>query len=129
MPSIHHKPINLVQISFSAAFLAMCLTVSVSSQVLAASDNPEAVNILLKEYQASSGRNFSPETGKTLWYQSFEHNKSPVQRSCVDCHGKDLTQPGRHVRTNRAIEPLARSVHPERLSSEKQIPKCLRRRC
>ena len=129
MPSIHHKRINPVQISFSAAFLAMWLAVGVSSQVLAANDNPEAVNTLLKEYEASGGQNFSPEAGKTLWSKSFEHNKSPVQRSCVDCHGKDLTQPGRHVRTNRTIEPLAPSVNPERLSSEKKIRKWLKRNC
>ncbi len=63
---------------------------------------------------------FSAEHGALAW--SAEHQPEGGEaRSCAACHGTDLTRPGKHLRTGKAIEPMAPSVNPKRLSSERGI--------
>ncbi len=62
--------------------------------------------------------------GQQLW-QSSDYK----QRSCVDCHGTDLSQPGKHLRTGKTIAPMSPAVNPKRLSKPKKTEKWFKRNC
>ncbi|MBK1702340.1 DUF1924 domain-containing protein [Thiococcus pfennigii] len=67
--------------------------------------------------------------GAAAWVAEHRPGGGAPVRSCVTCHGDDLTKPGRHAVTGKAIEPLAPSVNPERLSDPANVEKWLRRNC
>ena len=86
----------------------------------------DAVAELLSRYGAGGTAEFSAERGRTLWTEVRGERSAG---SCADCHTGDLTRPGRHVRTGKAIEPLAPSVNPERLTDPARIEKWFLRNC
>ncbi|MCP4267412.1 MAG: DUF1924 domain-containing protein, partial [Candidatus Brocadiaceae bacterium] len=45
------------------------------------------------------------------------------------CHGSDLNQAGKHVRTNKLIKAMAPSANPERYTKVKKIKKWFLRNC
>ena len=49
--------------------------------------------------------------------------------SCASCHGPDPVRPGRHVRTGKAISPLAPAADPERFTSTAKVEKWFARNC
>lgn len=67
-------------------------------------------------------------TGAAGWVKEYPQADGSV-RSCVTCHGRDLTQPGRQASTGKVIEPLAPSVNPQRLTDQAKIDKWLLRNC
>lgn len=83
----------------------------------------EAVDRLLEQYQAEGAGGFSAADGAALWRQSFDG------RSCTSCHTADPKQAGRHRVTGKAIQPMAPSVNPDRLSDVGQVRKWLLRNC
>lgn len=108
--------------------LLLVMLLSLSAAAQAQTGNP-VVDRLLEEYQSQGATNFSAANGGRLWEQSFEHSKAPTARSCTQCHGNDIRQSGKHIRTKRVITPLAPSTNPERLTREKKIRKWLKRNC
>lgn len=100
--------------------LTMGCLLGLSMSSIAAED---AVSSLLKSYQAEGASAASAEQGKQQWQQK------QGDRSCVDCHGTDLTQAGKHVRTSKVIQAMAPSVNPKRLSDAKKIEKWFKRNC
>jgi mono/diheme cytochrome c family protein len=66
--------------------------------------------------------------GAAAWTREYPQPDGSA-RSCASCHTEDLTQPGRHARTGKPIEPLAPSVNPERLTDPKEVEKWLYRNC
>lgn len=83
-----------------------------------------AVDTLLMEYASAQGVGaFDAAQGEARWYAS------QAERSCTSCHGMDLNVAGRHHKTGKVIEPMARSVNPERLTEVKKIRKWLLRNC
>ncbi len=89
----------------------------------------DAVSDLEKSYQAKGAGPFSVAAGEALWNQSFTDAKSGKKRNCTTCHGTDLTQPGKHARTGKVIEPMAVSANPKRLTEVKKIKKWFVRNC
>ncbi len=89
----------------------------------------DAVSELQAGYQAKGAGPFSAAAGEALWNKPFKDAKSGKERSCVTCHTADLTQSGKHVRTGKAIEPMAPSVNPKRLTEIKKIKKWFVRNC
>ena len=89
----------------------------------------DAVSELEAEYQAQGGTNFSTAAGEALWNKEFVDAKKGDTRSCTTCHTADLTQPGKHAQTGKAIEPMAPTVNPKRLTEVKQIKKWFVRNC
>jgi len=83
----------------------------------------DAVLNRLENYQQQGAEAPNAERGKAFWIT--ENNG----RACAQCHGADVTRPGKHVRTSKPIEPMAPSVNPSRLSDEKTIEKWLLRNC
>jgi mono/diheme cytochrome c family protein len=67
--------------------------------------------------------------GAAAWTKEYPQTDGSPPRSCVACHGRDLTQPGRHAVTNKVIEPLAPSVNPQRLTDQAKVEKWLLRNC
>jgi hypothetical protein len=102
------------------ALLLLCLPV-----VLQAS----ALEERLSSYESMGAGPFSKEQGGIAWQREVKHEKSAKNRACKSCHGDDLRKAGRHVKTGKAIEPMAMSVNPERLSDGKKIEKWFKRNC
>lgn len=67
--------------------------------------------------------------GASAWVEPHSAPDGGEPRTCATCHGRDLTQPGRHAKTGKAIEPLAPSVNPTRLSDDAKVRKWLLRNC
>lgn len=88
----------------------------------------DAVGELLGDFAAEGAGPFSADQGEQLWRQKQSRNDGP-QRACTSCHTTDLTQEGRHAVTGRAIEPLAPSVNPQRLTERREIEKWFKRNC
>ena len=89
----------------------------------------DAIDSLQQEYLANGAGPFSAETGKTRWTELHVSKKTGKQISCQTCHGKNLTQPGKHNKTGKVIDPLAPSVNAERLTDIKFINKWFKRNC
>ncbi len=88
-----------------------------------------AIDTLLKEYQQAGADTFNAESGKTFWMETHSAQKKPQNRSCTSCHATNPLDVGQHVRTRKPIEPIAKSVNPERLTDVKKIRKWLKRNC
>jgi len=84
---------------------------------------------LIEVYRLEAGQSPSAERGGALWQRQVPAPNGGAARGCTACHGKDLTRPGKHLRTGKAIPPMARSVRPEALSDAKKIRKWLTRNC
>jgi hypothetical protein len=67
--------------------------------------------------------------GAEAWTKEYPQADGSPARSCASCHTADLTQPGRHAKTGKPIEPLAPSVNPERLTDPNKVEKWLYRNC
>ncbi len=89
----------------------------------------DAASELETEYQAQGASSFNATAGKTLWNTTFIDAKTGKERSCGSCHTNDLTKQGKHERTGKAIEPMAPSTNPQRLTDVKKIKKWFVRNC
>ncbi|MGB5405963.1 MAG: DUF1924 domain-containing protein [Thiogranum sp.] len=87
-----------------------------------------AVN-LIESYRNTGAGPFSPDAGRSAWTHEHHSSSGVDTRSCASCHGTDLTQPGRHVKTGKPIEPMAFSVNPARLTDPQKAEKWFRRNC
>ncbi len=67
--------------------------------------------------------------GAAAWTREQTQSDGSPARSCASCHGRDLTQAGRHVKTGKAIDPMAPSVNPRRLQDANKVEKWLLRNC
>lgn len=70
---------------------------------------------------------FSAARGETL-YRS-RNSVNPDAPSCSSCHTDDPTRPGRHVKTGRAIEPVAISANPKRFTDAEKVEERFSRDC
>ncbi len=87
----------------------------------------DVVDQALEGYRQAGAGEFSAERGAAMWRQESMH--AGTARSCTSCHGADLTQPGKHARTGKPIDPMAPSVNAQRLTDLKEIEKWFRRNC
>lgn len=99
----------------------MALVLLFSSHVVSANDVAEQV---LQSYQADGVSAFDAAAGSRMWQQEFAKD-----RSCVSCHGADVSQAGKHVKTKKLIKPMALSVNSDRYQSAKKINKWFKRNC
>ncbi len=87
------------------------------------------VDELLSGYQAKSGGLFSADTGAMMWKKKFPDPSGGQDRGCSSCHGADLRQTGKHVKTGKIIEAMAPSANAKRLTDIKFIEKWFLRNC
>ena len=86
-------------------------------------------DILLQQYAEQGATQPSEERGRQMWQQRFAGSGRFSQRSCASCHTEDLSRPGKHVKTGKAIDPMTPAVNPERLSDARKIEKWFLRNC
>jgi len=105
--------------------LALCAVSVTGLEGLGAEENAitDAVREMLEEFQPQAGRPFTALAGEKTWYRDDEG------RSCTTCHTESLHVKGRHEKTGKLIEPMARSVNPERLTDVRKIRKWFLRNC
>jgi hypothetical protein len=80
-------------------------------------------------YQRLGAGPFAADAGARAWGQQHRPEGADGPRSCATCHGTDLTQAGRHAKTGKPIEPMARSVAPQRLTDPAKVEKWFGRNC
>ena len=88
-----------------------------------------AVDALLKVYSDTGAGPFSAEAGQRMWTQTHKHNRIPVERSCSSCHSNNLSDSGKHVKTNKVIKPMSPMINAKRLTTTKKIEKWFMRNC
>lgn len=71
---------------------------------------------------------FSPERGRAL-YLGPHRGGSGEANACAACHTPNPRRPGQHVKTGRAIEPMAVSANPSRFTDAGEVEKRFRRDC
>lgn len=83
---------------------------------------------LLARYAGEGATNASAASGQAMWTRT-QPGPDGAPRSCATCHGADPRQAGKHATTGAAIEPLAPSVQPDRLTDAATIEKWFGRNC
>jgi len=89
----------------------------------------QTVEKLVQAYATEGVITADAAQGKRLWNKTFKAKGNPVERSCASCHTKDLSAPGKHVKTHKVIKPMAPSANPERLTDVRKIEKWFKRNC
>jgi len=84
------------------------------------------VNRLLQDYASQGAGTADAAQGKQFWQKTFNDKG---KRSCSDCHTRNLTVNGKHIRTNKLIKPMSPSVNSERLSDARKVNKWFKRNC
>lgn len=84
----------------------------------------DVIDNLQKSYLDLGATAFSAERGQQLWQQTGKDNNT-----CATCHGEDLRQAGKHVRTFKLIEPMAPSTNAMRYRDAAKVEKWFLRNC
>jgi len=95
---------------------------------IALAADPAAVTQLLDQYRQEGAAGFDAARAKDDWTKEHPADDGKM-RSCITCHGSDLTKPGRHAKTGKVIDPMARSVNPDRYTDPAKIEKWFKRNC
>ncbi|MCM8735759.1 DUF1924 domain-containing protein [Azospirillum sp. A1-3] len=101
---------------------------------LAATADPNRTKIL-DGYAAEAKKadpsftGFSADRGRALYLGPHSGGKVAETPACASCHTQNPAGPGRHYRTGRAIEPMAVSVNPKRLTDPAEVEKRFERDC
>jgi len=101
---------------FRTAATVACLAIALP---LAAHANP-----ILDGYQAETKGTFSAAAGEKLY-----KTVGPKQVACASCHTDSPKNVGKHVKTNKPIQPMAPSVNPKRFSDAANVEKWFKRNC
>ena len=88
----------------------------------------DTVDGLLADYGEQGAGSFDASKGKELWQRKFPSADGP-KRGCTSCHRTDSRQGGHHIVTDKAIDPMAPSVNPKRLTERRQVEKWFKRNC
>jgi len=112
---------KILLISFITTFLIM------QTSFVRAEDN--AINILEKSYQDQGAKSGNAQSGEKLWNKTFSGKAPFTERSCKSCHTENLKNNGEHIRTGKALKPLAPSINSVSLSKAKKIKKWFKRNC
>ena len=88
----------------------------------------DAVDDLLAGYRSQGASAFSAAKGEAFWRREFPSSDG-AKRACTSCHGSDPSQPGRHAVTSKAIDPMAPSLTPKRLTERGKVEKWFKRNC
>lgn len=111
------------------ALCDIALAAGLALLALHATASASPVDDLLQQFRAQGAGSFTVVAGEALWERTFIDPKTGQARRCALCHTADLSKMGEHATTGKAIEPLAPSANPERLSDRAKIEKWLTRNC
>lgn len=83
---------------------------------------------MLKSYEQQGASSFSAADMDKEWNRKRISEEGDA-RSCATCHGSDLSKPGKHAKTGKVIDPMAKSVNAERYTDARKIEKWFLRNC
>lgn len=81
-------------------------------------------NPILDGYKAEIKGTFNAAAGEKLY-----KTVGPKQLSCSSCHTDSPKNVGKHAKTNKAIDPMAPSVNPNRFTDAAKVEKWFKRNC
>lgn len=90
---------------------------------------PDAVNQVMDDLASQGVTTANATKGKALWNRNFRGDAPFTERSCTSCHGSDLSTQGKHIKTGKAIKPLAPSTNANSLTDVRKINKWFLRNC
>jgi hypothetical protein len=99
------------------------------AMLCSAGAHADTVGDLLKQYEAQGASRFTAATAEAMWTKTFNDAKTGEPRKCATCHSEDLRRTGKHAVTGKAIEPLAPSANPKRLTDAEHVEKWFSRNC
>ena len=116
-----------------AGTLALLVAVGTAAAIAAGAGDPRRDAILAayaNEARAAdpSFSGFSAERGSALYMGPHEGGTGEAN-ACAACHTPDPRRPGQHVKTGRAIEPMAVSTNPVRFTDARDVEKRFGRDC
>jgi hypothetical protein len=106
------------------------ITVTLLLVMLAARAGAAGPADFLKEFEVQARKDsaafssFSAERGA-----QFFKSKHGGEWSCASCHTDDPAAPGRHVKTDKPIKPMAPAVNPNRFTDTAKVEKWFKRNC
>lgn len=106
--------------NISFAFLLLPWLV-VAGPVSAQATSPARMQ---QSYEAAAEAPGQAERGRTFFV-----SRHGAEWSCASCHGQLPTQAGRHVVTNKSMDPLAPAFNPKAFTDERRAEKWFRRNC
>ncbi len=112
---------NLRQIS-----LTLMLFVGASS---ALAETPAELVANYAAQAAKDNPGFVPSAQRGQAFFTREWGVSKKMPNCTVCHGKNLKAVGKHVVTDKPIQPLSPLANPERFTSMKKAEKWFKRNC
>ncbi len=83
----------------------------------------------INSYRSMGAGPFSASAGQKAWIREYPAPKGLGTRSCGSCHGADLGEAGKHIKTGKRIEPMSTSINPTRLNDPEKVEKWFRRNC
>ena len=86
------------------------------------------INEAMDRYNPQHNLSFSAERGDKLWHQN-NTGSDGKERDCTICHGTELKNSGKHIKTGKVIEPMAPSVNSKRFTDLDKVEKWLLRNC
>jgi len=72
---------------------------------------------------------FAPSAQRGQAFFMKEWGVSQKMPNCTVCHGKNLKADGKHVVTDKRIDPISPAANPERFTSSKKTEKWFKRNC
>jgi len=112
---------------YQRSLCTVLLFLSSTSLVLA-----ETPASLISGYAAEAAKTspaFAPSAQRGQAFFTREWGISQKMPNCTVCHGKNLKVDGKHVVTDKRIDPMSPTVNPERFTSFKKAEKWFKRNC
>lgn len=110
---------------FHTSGLALGFVAGLTAQPAFAETQNEILAFIQKEASGTPGfQGFSAARG-----ESFFKTKHGNEWSCSSCHTENPAAPGKHAKTDKAIQPLAPSANTERFTDPGKVAKWFKRNC
>jgi hypothetical protein len=114
-------PMNARQASF-----ALMLILGASP---ALAETPSELVSSFAAEAAQSNPGFAPSAQRGQAFFTREWGVSRKMPNCTVCHSKNLKAEGKHVITDKPIDPLSPLANPKRFTSLKKVEKWFKRNC
>ena len=95
----------------------------------AAADTPASLVAGYAQEAAKTAPGFTPSAQRGQAFFTKQWGVSQKMPDCTACHGKDLKKGGKHVITDKPIDPMSPAVNAERFTSLKKAEKWFTRNC
>ncbi|MCX7672976.1 MAG: DUF1924 domain-containing protein [Thiobacillaceae bacterium] len=109
--------------------LSLLLYVACSGAAQAATATPEQILDALVQQARQVQPGFSPSASRGEQFYRARQTGGKVADSCASCHTDNPKAEGKHVKTHKAIEPLAPVVNRQRFTDPAHVEKWFRRNC